>query len=867
MSKNKVLLIGWDAADWKIIGPLLAKGHMPALKKLIDKGVYGNMSTMNPPYSPMLWTSVATGKTPDKHGVIGFIEVTKNMKGIRPVTVESRKTRAIWNILHNKGFKSNLVGWWPSFPAEPINGVVVSDKFQKVNLNPKEKSPILKGTIHPESKIKDLGDLRMFPWEVTDAHILPCIPRAIEIDQEKDNGLKTFSKILAENTSVHAAATNLMRTTEWDFMAVYYDLIDHFCHGFMKYHPPKLQSVPQDLFDIYKDAVVSSYRIQDMMLERTMELVDDDTTIIVMSDHGFESDHKRIVKMPKYQAAPALEHRQFGMFVAAGPNIKKNEKVFGLGLIDIAPTLLHMFGLPVGKDMDGKIALDIFIDPKQPEYIESWDHIAGDFGEFKNNNENAVLDDEEAMQQLIDLGYIEKPDQDIEIAVLKTTCDLKHNLARVYLGKKDFEQSKKILKELVETDYPAYKQDDFEGEKADKLNKQGFKIGDSMIDKVPYYLELLNISLIEKDFILAEEYLNEIKIQNKRLEINLYFSEAKILVNKGQAKQALKLLKDAKDKKPNSEVWYQIGKIHRRLNQLEEAKNAFENAIELELDRAKLHQALAETLIRLEEFETAAEHALTAIELVKYYPEAHYVLAEALEKMGDLENAKLAYSTAAKLKPVTHHRAEKAIENIEERLINPNEFTDKSDFKYRENQIVIVSGLPRSGTSLMMQMLHSGGVNALTDANRKPDESNPKGYFEYDPVMRLHKDNSWLNLAQNKAIKVVAPLLKHLDPKYRYKVIFMNRDLTEVVKSQQKMIGKNPDVLPLNLFEAYNKQLNQVEKWKDKEPGVELIYIDYKDALNKPKEVVTKLTKFIGLDLHVSDMIKCVDKSLYRNKN
>ena len=68
-----------------------------------------------------------------------FIEVTKNMKGIRPVTVESRKTRAIWNILHNKGFKSNLVGWWPSFPAEPINGVVVSDKFQKVNLNPKEK--------------------------------------------------------------------------------------------------------------------------------------------------------------------------------------------------------------------------------------------------------------------------------------------------------------------------------------------------------------------------------------------------------------------------------------------------------------------------------------------------------------------------------------------------------------------------------------------------------------------------------------------------------------------------------------------------------------------------------------------------------
>ncbi|MCH7524871.1 MAG: alkaline phosphatase family protein [Bacteroidetes bacterium] len=135
MSK-KVLLIGWDAADWKIIGPLMAKGEMPALKKLIDKGVYGNMSTMNPPYSPMLWSTVATGKTPDKHGVLGFIELLPNMKGIRPVTVTSRKAKAIWNILHNQGYKSNIVGWWPSHPAEPINGVVVTDKFQKVKERP-----------------------------------------------------------------------------------------------------------------------------------------------------------------------------------------------------------------------------------------------------------------------------------------------------------------------------------------------------------------------------------------------------------------------------------------------------------------------------------------------------------------------------------------------------------------------------------------------------------------------------------------------------------------------------------------------------------------------------------------------------------
>ena len=108
----------------------------------------------------------------------------------------------------------------------------------------------------------------------------------------------------------------------------------------------------------------------------------------------------------------------------------------------------------------------------------------------------------------------------------------------------------------------------------------------------------------------------------------------------------------------------------------------------------------------------------------------------------------------------------------------------------------------------MMQMLNNGGLNVLTDKNRKPDQSNPKGYFEFDPAMSLHKDNLWLEKAQNKCVKIVAPLLKFLDPKYRYKVIFMNRDLNEVVKSQQIMLGKNPENLPVHLFHPTHQQEN-----------------------------------------------------------
>ncbi|MFC4722344.1 alkaline phosphatase family protein [Geojedonia litorea] len=866
MSK-KVLLIGWDAADWKLIWPLINKGHMPALKKLISRGVYGNMATMDPPYSPMLWSSVATGMTPDKHGVLGFIEVMPNLKGIRPVTVESRKVKAIWNILHNQGYKSNMVGWWPSFPAEPINGTIVSDKFQKVKINPKEKSPIINGTIHPESLTKEIHDLRMFPHEITEAHILPFLPKAAEIDQEKDKGLQSFAKVMAENTSVHAASTYVMREKEWDFTAIYYDLIDHFCHAFMKFHPPKQHVIPEKQFEIYKDAVMGAYRFQDMMLERTLELIDEDTTVIVMSDHGFESGHRRITKMPKYPAAPALEHRQFGMFVAAGPNIKQNEKVFGLGLIDVTPTLLHMFDLPIGRDMDGKPALDIFKEMRTPTYIDSWETVSGDFGQHENLEKVDQLSDQDTMQQLIDLGYIEKPEEKIENAILKTRCDLKHNLARVYLGKKDYQKAKELLVDLVKDTYPVYEEKDINKEAENKPSPHDIKVGESIVDIIPYYMDLLSISLAEKEFDKAEVYLNELRTRDKKFEINTYFSEAKILLGRGNVKQALNLLIKAKDNKPNSEVWYQIGQIYMQIQKFEDAKEAFEQALGFESDKAKFHQALAACYMRLGEFEEAADHALTAIELVKYFPEAHYTLGEALEKMGDLVNAKKAFETAARLKPRTHYRAEKAIENVEDKLLNNPTFQDKNQHKYRKDQIVIVSGLPRSGTSLMMQMLDKGGVEVLVDNKRAADVSNPMGYLEYEPVMSIHKDNSWLELAQNKSVKVVAPLLKFLDPKYRYKVIFMKRDLGEIVKSQQKMIGKDTDTLPLNLFEAFQKQLNHIETWKNKEPGVELIYVDYVDVLNNPGVTSQKISNFIGLKLEVPEMAKCVDKSLYRNKS
>ncbi|WP_203294207.1 alkaline phosphatase family protein [Luteirhabdus pelagi] len=841
MKKNKLLLIGWDAADWDIIWPLIKQGKMPALKSVIERGVYGNMSTMNPPYSPMLWTSVATGKTPDKHGVLGFIEVTPDKKTVRPVTTTSRKTRALWNIFHNQGMKSNLVGWWPSFPTEPINGYIVSDRYPKTHRDPMKQTPMSANSIHPWENKDEFKGLRMFPFEITEAHLYPFVPRAHDVDQENHKGLNAIGKIVSENTSLHNAATRLLRTSEWDFMAIYHDMIDHFCHSFMKYHPPKLPTVKQENYDIFKDAVTGSYRFQDMMLERALQLIDDDTTIIIMSDHGFESGEKRILEMPKVQAAPSLEHRQFGMFVAAGPNIKKNQKIFGMGLIDVAPTILHHYGLPIGKDMDGKVILDIFKEPGEPKYIDSWDKKEGDFADLDlSNTETDPLSDEETMQQLVELGYVEKLDEKYEKAIRKTRIDLKHNLARVYLGKKDLSNAKKPLLELLRED------DD--------------------IDKAPFYMDLISIAIMEKEFETAHEYLGLVKDSDTEIKYNLKFTEAKILEEIGRPKEALKILEEDRKRNESGQVLFRIGKLHFQLGEFEKARDILEEAIEKEPQKAIFYTALADTLVQLEEYEDAANYALTSIELVKFFPKAHYVLGQALEGMGDLENAKIAFEMASKLKPKEFHKAEQSLENVIEKLELDIEFEDKVSNVYRKNQITVVSGLPRSGTSLMMQMLDKGGVDILQDEKREADVSNPKGYYEYEPVMSLYKDNSWLTDAQDKGLKIVAPLLKHLDKKFRYKIIFMNRDLNEVIQSQQKMIGKKPEEFPITLYNKYQKMLSNVNIWNKKEPGVEILYVNYTEVLKNPKPVLERIERFLGISLDKEAMKNCIDTSLYRNR-
>jgi len=206
---KRVLLVGWDAADWKVIHPLIDRGLMPHTARLIENGCMANLATLSPAFSPMLWTSIATGKRPYKHGILGFSEPTPDRTAVRPITNLSRKTKAVWNILNQSGKRCNVVGWWPSHPAEPIDGVMVSNHYYQFT-GPREQGwPMRAGLVHPPRLVETLADLRVHPEDVGPAEVLPFIPEGPSIDQEKDQSRRCLRqdavRVLIDPVGGHAS--------------------------------------------------------------------------------------------------------------------------------------------------------------------------------------------------------------------------------------------------------------------------------------------------------------------------------------------------------------------------------------------------------------------------------------------------------------------------------------------------------------------------------------------------------------------------------------------------------------------------------------------------------------------------------------
>lgn len=837
--KPKVLLIGWDSADWKVINPLMDSGQMPALESIVNNGVMGNIATLDPPLSPMLWTSIATGKYAFKHGVHGFLEGVENNSKLQPVTNASIKTKTIWKILNENGLKTNVVGWWPSHPAEEIDGVQVSNFYGKLLNKESEKWELPLQTISPRKYYKPLKGCRVHPNEFSAEQLLPFIPGFQNGNEEQRKRFNILLKDLAECLSIHSAATYLAENSEWDFMAVYYNAIDHISHVFMKYHPPKLDWVSQEDFEMFHEVINAFYKFHDMMLGRWFELADEDTYVIVMSDHGFHSDHLRKKELPKEPAAIAREHNHFGMIAMKGPGLKKDERIYGASLLDIAPTLLSIYGLPVAQDMDGKVLTDIYEVQPELSSIESYDTEDTSF----NVKTLQQTDSDEMMQQLADLGYIDAPNSNSPEAVQRTLDENNYYLARSYADAGKFEEAMLIMDKLTEI-YP-------------KNHRYLIKL--AQISLNTYNVQKLDSTIEKLDKIFQKE------------NVALKMLKGKSAFLKNNYKEALSVFQSIKDHETNDYIAFQLGNIYLKLGNFKEAIVAFNQNLAADKQNNNAFFGLGLAYLNLKDYEKSIGYLLDSIALVYHNAPAHFYLGEALMEIEAYHEAAQAYEVALKIAPKML-KARTALIDIYSKYLQNDEKLSLllQNENTQRDTVYIVSGLPRSGTSMMMQMLEAGGLQPFTDNLRTADTSNPKGYYEHEAIKRLAVDNKVIKLARGKVVKVISSLLKFLPDRYHYKVIVMKRNLTEVAVSQEKMLLQNnklkPDSAILNMEQNLTASYNEAINYLNSKSNMDYLEIDYTRILENPEHYCQILSDFMGKKLDATNMLKIVDKNLHRNK-
>lgn len=198
-------------------------------------------------------------------------------------------------------------------------------------------------------------------------------------------------------------------------------------------------------------------------------------------------------------------------------------------------------------------------------------------------------------------------------------------------------------------------------------------------------------------------------------------------------------------------------------------------------------------------------------------------------------------------------------------------FLQKLFGSQQEEVVTVVSGLPRSGTSMMMKMLEAGGLPPLTDEIREADADNPKGYYEFERVKQMDKgDTAWMAQAQGKTVKVISALLKHMPKGYQYRVIFIRRNMSEILASQRKMLvrrDEDPDKMDdEKMAQLFEKHLVEVQNWLRRQEHIETLYVHYSDILADPLPQARQVNKFLGGHLDVEAMARVVDPDLYRNR-
>jgi Flp pilus assembly protein TadD len=353
-----VIWLGLDGLDWDLMDRLAADGRMPNWKKLTTQGYGARLTSLMPILSPIVWTSVATGLTPDLHRVLDFQEVDPSSGQKLPISGLSRAVPAIWNSASAAGVSVGVVGWWATHPAEQVSGFFVSDRAYPIMFEGMPRT----GVVFPSSLAPGVEQVLARDGRVSDQEIARFIAapeaevhRVREGDTRLDNPFVALARILGSTRVYQRIARDLYDKNLPDLMIVYFEGTDAIGHVFAPYVPPKMSCVSDEDFRRYSRVVDEFYALMDRVLGQWMRRADEDgATLIVNSDHGFKWGEDRPCERSSLNpSTAAFWHRLDGVFAAYGARVKPSPARGHATVLDLAPTVAALVGVPVDRRAKG----------------------------------------------------------------------------------------------------------------------------------------------------------------------------------------------------------------------------------------------------------------------------------------------------------------------------------------------------------------------------------------------------------------------------------------------------------------------------------------------------------------------------------
>lgn len=413
---SRILIVGIDGLDWSRVNRLADEGRMPNIARMRSEGSSGILHSMRPFVSPTIWTCIATGKTEEKHGISGFLVNTPVSGRASPTTSNMRKAKAVWQILSAAERSVGVIGWLVTYPADVVNGYLISSHVT-LALSEKQESRAPNQTdewliegIHPRSIWSEVADNVYHEEDVGDSIIESFIAtstaRAMKEEKVRTSSL---AKFYASDMTSLTLARYFFETMPADFSAVYFrgsDMTSHFFWRFMEPESWK-KELPESAVETFSPVVERYYALADSLLGEVLELVDDNTVVLLVSDHGF-AGHRGYRGFEGDVAVGIEMHREDGIIFISGPGIKRGGSMEGASVLDVTPTVLALAGLPVARDMDGRPLTEVmsgtFLERHPVVYIESYE--VGDASDGDSTPIESPVDDE-IKEMLRSLGYIE----------------------------------------------------------------------------------------------------------------------------------------------------------------------------------------------------------------------------------------------------------------------------------------------------------------------------------------------------------------------------------------------------------------------------------------------------------------------------